>query len=111
MTKRLLQTTTRTKRYKPKSYQANIDINLRNIKPIATLLGIDLELSRNTSIKGSFTSGYTTIFQAYSGFDSLRYNGTLFLDTEVDFTASKIADSTSVLAMASVSSATSGDWS
>lgn len=95
----------RTKRFTPKSYQARIDIKLRNIKPIVTLLGIDLELSRNTSIKGSFTSGYTTIFQAYSGFDSLRYSGLLFLDTEVDFTASKIADSTSVLAMASVSSA------
>jgi len=94
-----------TKRYRPKSYQANIEINLRNVKPIATLLGIDLDISQNTEVKGSFTSGYTTILQAYSGFDSLSYNGNLFLDTEVDFTASKIADSTNVLAMASVSSA------
>jgi len=94
----------RNKRIKPKSYQTNIEINLRNVGPIATLLGIDLDLSRNTSISGSFTSGYTTIFQAYSGFDSLRYKGSLFLDTEVDFTASKIADSTNVLAMASISS-------
>ena len=94
----------RKKSSKPKSYQANINIKLKNIKPIVTLLGIDLELTPNTSIEGTFTSGYTTIFQAYTDFDSLRYNKTLFVNTEVDLTASKIADSTNVLAMASISS-------
>lgn len=95
----------RNKIYKPKSYQASINIKLKDIKPLANLLAIDLDLSPNTTIKGKFTSGYTTIFQAYTGFDSLRYNGTLFLNTEVDLTASKIADSTNVLAMATINSA------
>ncbi|MBA4055706.1 MAG: hypothetical protein C0490_13405 [Marivirga sp.] len=94
----------RNKNYKPKPYQANINIKLKNIKPIVTLLGLDLQLSPNTVIDGNFTSGYTTIFQAFTSFDSLQYNGTLFLKTEVDLTTSKIADSTSVLAMASVTS-------
>lgn len=90
------------KTYKPKSYQASINITLKNVKPFVSLMGIDLDLSTNTAIKGTFTSGYTTIFQVYTSFDSLRYKETLFLNTEFDLTASKIADSTSVLAMASV---------
>jgi hypothetical protein len=90
------------KTYKPKPHQADINLTLKDVKPFVSLLGIDLHLSPNTTIKGKFTSGYTTIFQAYTGFDSLRYQGNLFLDSEVDFTASKIADSTSVLAMASI---------
>lgn len=94
----------RSKTYKPKSYQAGITVKLKDIKPLVTLLGIDLHLSPNTTIDGNFTSGYTTIFQAYTAFDSLRYNSTLFVNTQVDLTTSKIADSTSVLAIASVNS-------
>jgi len=94
----------KNKTYRPQPYQANINIKLKDIKPITTLLGVDLSLSRNTVIEGNFTSGYTTIFQAFTHFDSLRYNNNLFLNTDVDLTASKIADSTSVLAMASISS-------
>jgi len=92
----------RLKSYKPRSYQAIVNITLKNIKPLVSLLGIDFDLSSNTTINGNFTSGYTTIFQAYTSFDSLRYGGTLFLNSELDLTASKIADSTSVLAMASI---------
>jgi hypothetical protein len=55
-------------------------------------------------IEGHFTSGYTTILQAFAHFDSLKYNNNLLLSTDVDVTASKIADSTSVLAMASINS-------
>lgn len=94
----------RTKTYKPKSYQANIAITLKNIDPIASLLDLDLALSRNTSITGTFTSGYTSILQVYTKFDSLSYNGNLLLNTIVDLTASKIADSTNVLALASINS-------
>ena len=93
-----------TKTYRPQPYKADINIKLKDIKPITTLLGIDLSLSRNTVIEGHFTSGYTTILQVYTRFDSIKYNNNLLLNTEVDLTASKIADSTSVLAMASVNS-------
>jgi hypothetical protein len=94
----------KNKTYRPQSYQANINIKLKDIKPISTLLGVDLSLSRNTLIEGSFTSGYTTILQVFTHFDSLKYNNNLLLNTDVDLTASKIADSTSVLAMASINS-------
>ena len=94
----------KNKTYRPQPYQANINIKLKDIKPIATLLGVDLSLSRNTVIEGNFTSGYTTIFQAYTHIDSVKYNNNLLLNTDVDLTASKIADSTSVLAMASINS-------
>ncbi|MBL0745394.1 translocation/assembly module TamB domain-containing protein [Chryseolinea lacunae] len=94
----------RKKNYRPKSYQAKINIKIKDIDPLVPVLRIPLELSKNTTIDGTFTSGYTTIFQGYTHFDTLRYKDVLFLKTEVDFTASKIADSTSVLAMATVNS-------
>ncbi len=94
----------RKKTDKPKSYQASLTVTLKDIRPLATLLSLDLGLSPNTVVHGTFASGYTSIFQAYTGIDSLRYNGTLFLNTEVDLTASKISDSTNVLGSFSVTS-------
>jgi hypothetical protein len=90
------------KSYKPRSHEANFTINLKDVEPFVNLLNIDLKLSPNTVLQGTITSGYTTIFKAYTSVDSLEYKGNLFLNTEIDLTASKIADSTSVLAMASV---------
>lgn len=94
----------RQKTYSPKTYNATIAVNLKNIKPVAKLLNLDLKLSPNTVIEGHFTSGRTTIFNAYTVFDSLTYQGSTFVRNEADITVSKIADSTSVLAMATVTS-------
>ncbi len=88
----------------PKSYHANIRINLKNVKPIVNLLEVDLNLSPNTLIEGKFTSGYTTILQGYTNIKSISYQGTTFTKTDVEFTTSKIADSTSILSMAVVNS-------
>ena len=77
---------------------------LKDIKPIAHLLNVDLKLSPRTKIEGKFTSGYTTIFNAYTHVDSLEYNGSLLVNTEAELTTSKITDSTAVLAMATVTS-------
>lgn len=90
--------------YRPKSYEAAFNINLKNIDPIVELLKVDLQMSGNTWIKGKFTSGYTTILQAYTNIDTIAYNKTVFINTEAEVTTSKIADSTSVLAMASITS-------
>jgi hypothetical protein len=92
------------KTYKPKSYQAAIYVTIKDIKPLVPLLGVNLKLSPNVRIEGSFTSGHTSIFQAYTTFDSLEYQSALFLDNEVELTASKITDSTSVLGMISMRS-------
>jgi hypothetical protein len=93
-----------SKTYTPKSYQANINLNIKNIEPLIPLLGIDLNLSQNITIEGSFTSGHTSIFKAYAKFDTLQYQSTLLVNSEVELTASKITDSTSVLALASLNS-------
>lgn len=93
-----------TQTYKPKSYETFFTIHLKNVSPLVDLLAVDLLVSGNTRIEGKFSSGYTSILQAYSTIDSLAYNKALFIDTETEFTASKIADSTSILAMAFVHS-------
>jgi len=93
------------KKYKPKTYEANIHINLKDIVPVTSLLNLDLSLTPNTKIEGRFTSGRTTIFNAYSSFDSLKFEGKSFANTEVELTTSKIADSTSVLSIATINSA------
>ncbi|MEX2235476.1 MAG: translocation/assembly module TamB domain-containing protein [Cyclobacteriaceae bacterium] len=92
------------KSYKPKSYETAFRIRLKNVEPVVQLFNLDLLVSANTLLEGKFTSGYTTILQAYSTIDSLAYNKALFVNTEVEVTASKIADSTNVLAMAFLNS-------
>ncbi|MEO7992124.1 MAG: translocation/assembly module TamB domain-containing protein, partial [Chryseolinea sp.] len=93
-----------TKNKTPKSYQANIKVNLKNIEPIVNLLNIDLIVSPNTLFEGRFVSGYTTILQGYSNIKSISYQGNTFTQSDVEFTTSKIADSTSILSMAVVNS-------
>lgn len=90
--------------YRPKSYETNFNINLKNVRPLIELLKIDLLVSPNTAVAGKFTSGYTSILQVYTDVDSLAFNKTVFINTEAELTASKIADSTSILAMAFVNS-------
>lgn len=93
-----------TKNYRPKSYETQFRFTVKHLQPVVELFNVDLLLASNTLIEGKFTSGYTSILQAYSTIDSLAYNKSLFVGTEVEVTASKIADSTNVLAMAFVNS-------
>jgi hypothetical protein len=93
-----------TQNYRPKSYETDFWVKLKDVDPIVRLVKTDLLLANNTLVEGNFKSGYTTILQLYSSVDSLAYNKSLFVDTDVELTVSKIADSTSVLAMASVNS-------
>lgn len=93
-----------TANYRPKSYETEFRMNLKDIRPITNLLETNLEFSRNAIVEGKFISGYTTILQAYSHFDSIAYNNSLLIATDAELTVSKIADSTSVLAMAFVNS-------
>jgi hypothetical protein len=89
---------------RPKSYQANFKIDIKDVSPIVQLFNVDFDISRNTILEGKFTSGYTSILQAYSTIDSIQYNKSLLINTDLEITASKIADSTSVLAMAFLNS-------
>ncbi len=85
-------------------YDVKIDLKLNNINPIIKLANLDFKLSNNTAIKGSFSNGVTSIFKAYSAIDTLEYNQKLFIGNELEFTASKIRDSSNVLAMLSINS-------
>lgn len=93
-----------TKKPNSSTYQTTIKGELISIKPIANLLGIDFDLTPNTKLEGRFTRGYTTIFNAYTEIDSIWYNGQYYLNTVAEITASKIADSTKILAMATITS-------
>jgi hypothetical protein len=90
--------------YRPKSYETDFWFRLKDVEPIVSLFNTDLVVADNTLLEGNFKSGYTTIFQLYSSIDSLAYNQSLFVGNDLELTISKIADSTSVLAMASVAS-------
>ncbi len=92
------------KKRQPGNYKTNIDINVHDIRPISELLAIDLYITPETKVEGTYSSGYTTIFQGHTEIDTLIYNGNTFYTTNAEVTASKIADSASVLAMVYVES-------
>lgn len=94
----------RTKASRPKSYQADFNVDIKNARPVLALLKLDMAVSDHTKIEGKFSSGYTSILQIFTSVDSIVYGNSLLLDTDVELTASKIADSTSVLAMGFVNS-------
>lgn len=102
--KQAIETYYSQKNYKPESYEALIQVDIKNLDPITELLNIDMNVSHDTRINGRFSSGYTTIFNAYSFFDSLTIQGKTLINTEVEITTSKIADSTNVLSMATLTS-------
>lgn len=85
-------------------YKTDFLFSLKDVKPVIDLLKMDIDIGQNTTVEGSFTSGYTSILNAYTQFDTLRIGRNTFFDTEVEVSASKLADSSNVLAMAYVSS-------
>jgi len=85
-------------------YEATFKVKLNDINPLITLTGTNAGISRGTYIDGKFINGTTSLLQAYSNIDTIRYNGKEFLDTELEFSGSKIKDSVNVLAALSINS-------
>lgn len=83
-------------------YDANFNIILRDINPLIKVAGIKAQLSKNTRIEGKFTNGFTSILNAYSTIDSIKYNDKLFTQNVIEFNGAKIRDSTNILAMFTV---------
>lgn len=87
-----------------KKYEAEFTAKLTDLNPLFDLLDVDLQVSRNLKLEGSFTNGFTSIFKGYTRIPLVRYEGRTFRDNEIEFNGSKIHDSTRVLAMMTVSS-------
>ncbi|MDN5201387.1 translocation/assembly module TamB domain-containing protein [Fulvivirgaceae bacterium BMA10] len=89
---------------KPERYEITYDITLKDINPYFRFLESGGFLAENTKIEGKFISGYTSILSLYSNLEKFQYGDNYFYNTTLDFSTSKIADSTNVLAMAFLSS-------
>lgn len=80
-------------------YTADFSVKLKDIKPITSLLSINLNAGKNIDIDGKFTRGNTNVLNAFTRFDSLKYGNILLINTELEVNASKISDSSQTLAM------------
>jgi hypothetical protein len=89
---------------KSQAYEADFEIALTNINPLADLIDQDLYASKNILVKGKFSNGFTSIVSAFAKIDTLRYQGKLFLNSELELVGSKVRDSTDVLAAVTITS-------
>jgi hypothetical protein len=87
-----------------KDYAANFEVLIKDIEPVAEIFDLDLSLSQNVKVEGSFTNGVTTMLTAYTEIPKVQYQGFTFEKSTVEMNTSKLADSTSVLAMAFIRS-------
>ncbi len=88
----------RTKEYE--RYDLDFNIQLLDINKISNLFLPDLLVSPHTDIEGSFSGGYTSIMSVAGFVDTLAYKGFELYNSQFDINTSKVADSSSVLAMA-----------
>lgn len=85
-------------------YNASFAIKLKDIKPVMSLLKLNLDAGKNIEIDGKFTRGNTNMLSAFTHFDSLKYGNIYLIDTEIELNASKVADSAQALAMIYIAS-------
>jgi len=85
-------------------YFAAFTIKLNNINPLLKLSKVDANISLNTKIEGKFSNGVTSSLQAFSQIDTVAYQGKYFFANELEFSGSKIRDSTAALVMFTIQS-------
>lgn len=86
------------------SFLINYDFHLKEFTPIIQLFEENIKISKNTTLNGIYSSGYTSILSINSTIDTLSYKDNDFYDMGIDISTSKLADSTNVLAMGFISS-------
>jgi hypothetical protein len=97
-----------TKRKQSKSnnkYNIDFYLNLKNINSLVSIYTPELYISKNGLIQGNFSEGNTSVFTANGKIDTIIYKGDEIHNTQIEISASKLADSSSILGMAYVSSA------
>ena len=92
------------KRKSDQAYKATIHATVHDVNPIFQLLDVDLHTSRETVINGEFSNNVTSILHVFSNIDSLIVNGQTFTGNEIEFSGSKVRDSTDVLAQLTINS-------
>jgi hypothetical protein len=80
-------------------YQVDFNIAIQNINPILAMYVPRLFISEGVFISGDFTSGYTSILNLHTNIDTLIYNENEIYRSEIELSASKIADSVNTLGM------------
>lgn len=92
------------KENRTQEYFAAFTIKLNNINPLLKLSKTGISLSRNTTIEGKFSNGITSSLQAFTQIDTVSYFGKYFYTNELEFSGSKIRDSTTALVMFNIQS-------
>jgi len=87
-----------------KEYVAAFTIKLNDINPLLKLSKTGITISRNTTIDGKFSNGLTSSLQAYSQIDTASYQERYFYNNQLEFSGSKIRDSTVALVMFNIQS-------
>ncbi len=85
-------------------YQLSLDMELIDINPVLQLFYPGYSISKNVKIESSFSHGYTSILQVNSTIDTLVFDENTFINNLIDINASKISDSSNVLASIFISS-------
>lgn len=85
-------------------YFAAFSIKLNNINPLLKLSKVKATISLNTMIEGKFSNGITSSLQAFSAIDTVSYQDQYFYNNELEFSGSKIRDSTAALVMFTIQS-------
>lgn len=82
-----------------KSYTANLHILLKDFKPLASLLRLDLSVTPNLVVDGTFTQDLNTIFNAFTNIPTVRYKNFTFQNTAIEINTSKLNSSADILAV------------
>jgi len=85
-------------------YSMNMQLQLHNLNPVIQLFYPFYHFSEEIIIEGNFKHGYTSILNLNTYADTIQIDKELFVGNLFDLNASKIADSTNVLASIYVSS-------
>ncbi|HXA01582.1 MAG TPA: translocation/assembly module TamB domain-containing protein [Cytophagaceae bacterium] len=85
-------------------YNIDFDLSLKNINSLVSIYVPDLYLSRNGTIQGHFSEGYTSILTARGKIDTVIYKGDEVFDSQIELSASKLSDSSSILGIAYITS-------
>lgn len=83
-------------------YDIDFTMLLRNINPIIHLFDNQYYVAKNTRLEGSFSNGKNSTVLLSSHPDTLKLQNHLFYGSDIDFSASKVADSTDIVASAYV---------